>query len=127
MSDLLDKIRAAQRDAGERVVMDDLQKKLGGHPHDALKDLSSASPPPTTGGDTLLQRLRAYRGAVWETTECYNGLREEAALQIETLREALRMVADADDDCHRDGLQTIPAAARAAIDRALGKEGSSRG
>lgn len=122
MSDLLDRIAAAQRDAGERAVMDDLQKKLGGHPRDQLMDLSSAQPSPVTGGDTLIQRLRAYRGAVWETTECYNGVREEAALQIEALREALQMVADADDDCHRDGLQTIPPAAREAINRALGKE-----
>jgi len=33
--------------------------------------------------------------------------------------EALRMVRDADDDCHSDGLQTIPPVARSAIDRAL--------
>lgn len=33
--------------------------------------------------------------------------------------EALRMVRDADDDCHRDGLQTIPPMPRSKIDRAL--------
>jgi hypothetical protein len=33
--------------------------------------------------------------------------------------EALEMVRDADDDCKRDGLQTIPPFARAKIDAAL--------
>jgi hypothetical protein len=33
--------------------------------------------------------------------------------------EALEMVRDADDDCKRDGLQTIPPVARAKIDAAL--------
>lgn len=35
------------------------------------------------------------------------------------LYEALQMVADADDDCRRDGLQTIPSVARTKIDAAL--------
>lgn len=37
------------------------------------------------------------------------------------LLEALKMVRDADDDCKRDGLQTIPPAARATIDAAIAK------
>lgn len=37
------------------------------------------------------------------------------------LYEALEMVRDADEDCKRDGLQTIPPAARMKIDRALAK------
>ena len=37
------------------------------------------------------------------------------------LLEALIMIRDADDDCARDGLQTIPAPARAKIDAAIAK------
>jgi hypothetical protein len=37
------------------------------------------------------------------------------------LLEALRMVRDADDDCHKDGLSTMPPAARATIDAAITK------
>ena len=37
------------------------------------------------------------------------------------LLEALKMVRDADDDCKRDGLPTIPPAARATIDAAIAK------
>lgn len=37
------------------------------------------------------------------------------------LYEALAMVRDADDDCHRDGLPTMPTAARAKVDAALAK------
>lgn len=40
----------------------------------------------------LLQRLRQYRGEQWETTECFNGLRDEAADEIERLRrEVMRL------------------------------------
>ena len=43
------------------------------------------------------------------------------------LLEALEMVRDADEDCKRDGLQTIPTAARARIDAAIAKAtGSSK-
>ena len=37
------------------------------------------------------------------------------------LLEALEMVRDADDDCKRDGLKTIPSMARNRIDRAIAK------
>lgn len=37
------------------------------------------------------------------------------------LLEALEMVRDADEDCKKDGLPTIPDAARAKIDRAIAK------
>ena len=37
------------------------------------------------------------------------------------LLEALEMVRDADDDCKRDGLATIPGPARAKIDAAIAK------
>lgn len=36
--------------------------------------------------DDLVARLRAYDGRVWETTACYNGLREEAAAVLEQER-----------------------------------------
>ena len=36
-----------------------------------------------------------------------------------TMEQSLEMVRDADDDCRRDGLPTIPPAARATIDEAL--------
>jgi hypothetical protein len=37
------------------------------------------------------------------------------------LIEALEMVRDADEDCHKDGLPTIPVIARAKIDAAIAK------
>jgi hypothetical protein len=37
------------------------------------------------------------------------------------LLEALEMVRDADEDCHKDGLSTIPVIARAKIDAAIAK------
>lgn len=40
--------------------------------------------------------------------------------RIDALTGALEMVRDADDDCGRDGLPTIPAPARARIDEVLG-------
>lgn len=40
---------------------------------------------------------------------------------ITALIEALEMVRDADEDCKRDGLPTIPEIARAKIDAALAK------
>lgn len=49
--------------------------------------------------------------------------KEHRALKVERdeLLEALLMVRDADDDCKRDGLPTIPASARARIDAAIAK------
>ena len=43
----------------------------------------------------------------------------EQLVRIRTLEHALTMVRDADEDCKRDGLQTIPPMARATIDAAL--------
>lgn len=40
--------------------------------------------------ETLLQRLRQYEGEQSQTTACYNGLRDEAADEIDQLR--LRLV-----------------------------------
>lgn len=37
------------------------------------------------------------------------------------LLEALRVMRDADEDCKRDGLRTLPAQARAMIDAAIAK------
>ena len=47
--------------------------------------------------------------------------RELAAVteQRDRLVEALEMVRDADEDCHKDGLTTIPPVARHRIDMAL--------
>lgn len=39
--------------------------------------------------ETLVQRLRAYEGENWETTACYNGVRDEAAAEIERLTAEL--------------------------------------
>lgn len=36
--------------------------------------------------ETLVERLRQYEGRDWETTVCYNGLRDEAANEITALR-----------------------------------------
>lgn len=35
----------------------------------------------------IVDRLRQYRGRSFETTECYNGLRDEAAAEIDRLHE----------------------------------------
>jgi len=43
----------------------------------------------------------------------------DAERQRDRLAEALEMVRDADDDCHKDGLQTIPSIARFKIDAAI--------
>ena len=40
--------------------------------------------------------------------------------QRDMLRHALEMVRDADNDCHSDGLPTMPSVARDCIDQALG-------
>lgn len=42
-----------------------------------------------------------------------------AVNSFEALTDALEMVRDADEDCKRDGLPTIPSAARFKIDAAL--------
>jgi hypothetical protein len=52
--------------------------------------------------ETLLQRLRQYEGAQWETTACYNGLRDEAADEIDRLRQA-----EAERDRLREALEKI--------------------
>lgn len=52
-------------------------------------------------GSTVVIRLRAYRGSQSDTAECFNGLRDEAAdeierlrAEVEALREALHEVAE---------------------------------
>ena len=46
----------------------------------------------------------------------------EAESVISRLRDTLEMVRDADDDCRKDGLPTIPPIPRAKIDAALARE-----
>jgi hypothetical protein len=50
---------------------------------------------------------------------CWNRPAVNALAAHKACVEALEMVRDADDDCKRDGLQTIPPFARAKIDAAL--------
>lgn len=64
---------------------------IDGTPHSRRAEKTEARP-------SLLQRLRAFRGREWETTECYNGLREEAAAEIERLRGALEPFTHEDFD-----------------------------
>lgn len=64
--------------------------------------------------DSLLVRLRQYRGEVWETTECLNGLRDEAANEIERLsKEVFRLWCALwrirDEDLTEDDLRSIAA------------------
>lgn len=59
-----------------------------------------------------IERLRLSR-------ELHIKLYKNKKEQLDILREALEMVRDADNDCHLDGLQTIPSPARAKIDAAL--------
>jgi hypothetical protein len=68
----------------------------------------------------IVKRLRS-----WVLPTLYDDTLDsmnEAANEIERLREALVMVRDADNDCHKDGLPTIPPMARAKIDKALGEK-----
>lgn len=60
----------------------------------------------------------------------YDGKRPLSALKtmharrlvaLATALDALEMVRDADEDCRKDGLQTMPPAARATVDRAIAK------
>lgn len=69
----------------------------------------------------LVARLREQSSKWFDDDSAGIAVMTQAADEIERLRETLQMVADADDDCHRDGFQTIPPAARARINRALGK------
>ncbi len=60
--------------------------------------------------------------AVCDLTDCDND-KDNARLiaAAPELLEALEMVRDADNDCHLDGLPTIPSIARAKIDAAIAK------
>jgi len=63
-----------------------------------------------------------YRERIKELESTVTGHKLAASLlkdHIVELWETLEMVRDADNDCHKDGLQTIPPAARKAIDAAL--------
>ena len=67
--------------------------------------------------DALLPKSGASRKAVRRGGKS-NAERRAAAPE---LLAALGMVRDADDDCRRDSLPTMPAAARAKIDAAISK------
>jgi hypothetical protein len=69
-----------------------------------------------------IERLQKEVMAWWEETELMRGDLAHYSSEIERLREALIMVRDADDDCHKDGFPTIPPMARAKIDKALGEK-----
>lgn len=71
----------------------------------------------------LLQDARS-RGKDWWVEMQMRQLAESVAAdqKIAALTEALEMVRDADEDCHKDGLPTIPPEARSKIDRALAFE-----
>lgn len=53
--------------------------------------------------------------------ECQNVANARLIAASPDLLGALEMVRDADDDCKRDGMPTIPTAARAKIDEAIAK------
>ena len=63
-----------------------------------------------TMADELLAQASDINGKVDTLLECKR-----------ELQQVLEMVRDADEDCKRDGLQTIPPIARAKIDAALAK------
>jgi hypothetical protein len=64
---------------------------------------------------------------MWDNSDVAIGLPEGCSVYVREditakLREALEMVRDADEDRKRDGLETMPHAARAKIDAALKEE-----
>jgi hypothetical protein len=65
--------------------------------------------------DHYTKRLRNFCGDEFVPIEFARTLE----IQRDRLAEALEMVRDADEDCHKDGLTTIPKAARHRIDMAL--------
>lgn len=65
--------------------------------------------------DSLKEELRDAR-LIWAK---YEDRYFEAREQRDKLAEALEMVRDADDDCYKDGLPTIPPVARHEIDQSL--------
>lgn len=73
--------------------------------------------------------IEASRNDGWHVADCDMGglCLEEVASNAQLiaaapeLLEALIMVRDADDDCRKDGLPTIPAPARSKIDAAIAK------
>lgn len=85
----------------------------------------------TCGKWTIDQHLHASNGAIWgpdgmtvcNVTDRGGETRGNASLisAAPEMLAALEMVRDADNDCHRDGLETIPRPARQKIDAAIAK------
>lgn len=87
-----------------------------------LRAISKAYPEDVFG-PVLPEEIAAYPNLITRNSAAMgrhlSTFISEAADVIEELSGALEMVRDADDDCRRDGLQTIPETARARIDAAL--------
>lgn len=78
---------------------------------------------PRTVTDVALWRpLAEIRAGVKERGPAFSFMARDIVsllALVDELSGALEMVRDADDDCHKDGLQTIPPVARYRIDQAL--------
>ena len=84
-------------------------------------DFSTIVRVPTKDGEEVVLRVDMESDAAPEMLDFMCAARQDIPrllALVERLGEALEMVRDADDDCRRDGLQTMPDMARQKIDRA---------
>jgi hypothetical protein len=99
--------------------MNDLVKRL----RDCSKNTTDRYMHELTGrAADHIEGLEAEIDEVHATGGCSYIRLEAANKRIKELEAVVEMVRDADNDCHKDGLQTIPPAARSRIDAVLGEQ-----
>lgn len=77
-------------------------------------------------GDDPYHATMDENGHVHICAACFDPQQHDVGVlkqRRDELLKVLEMVRDADEDCKRDGLPTIPAAARSRIDNAIAKAG----
>ena len=69
--------------------------------------------------DALRAEVDGWRYETDALREAHDKIVDALRIQLAEARGALEMVRDANEDCRKDGLPTIPPAARAKIDAAI--------